>query len=167
MSSKNRGILPTIIDVTDSMEINAKAADVFAVVQDYPGINGWYGGARCAYLHGAVATAPGVEVSHRYGGLIPLSRFVRRIDAVEPGKKLEETYVRGDILGKGVWTFEDVSTDPNQPRCRASYLCQVDASGGVMQLIFKMIGNRAHSGTYQKMLTALKQYCEARASQSH
>lgn len=161
MSDKSRGVLPTVIDVTDSMEINARAADVFAVIQDYPGISSWYAGARCEYLNGATETAPGVEVSHRYGGLIPLSRFVRRIDAVEPGKKLEETYLRGDLLGRGIWTFEDLSTDPNQPRCRASYLCQVDASSGFMQQIFKLIGTRAHSATYQKMLKSLKARCES------
>lgn len=164
MTAKERGVLPTAIDVTDSMEIHARAEDVFAVVQDYPGISSWYGGARCEYLNGATETAPGVEVSHRYGGLIPLSRFVRRIDAVEPGKKLEETYLRGDLLGRGIWTFEDLSSDPEQPRCRASYLCQVDASNGFMQLIFRMIGNQAHSGTYQKMLKSLKAHCENRAA---
>lgn len=161
MTDKNRGILPTVIDVTDSIEINAKAADVFAVIQDYPAINSWYAGARCAYLDGATETKPGVEVSHRYGKLIPLSQFVRRIDAIEEGKRLEETYLRGDILGKGVWTFEDISDDPAKPRSRASYLCQVDASSGFMQFIFKLIGNSAHSSTYQKMLAALKARCEA------
>lgn len=153
--------MPTVIDVVDSVEIRARAADVFEVVQNYPLVNSWYKGARAEYLNNATQTQAGVEVAHRYGGLIPLSRFVRRIDQVETGKRLEETYLRGDLLGRGVWTFEDLSDDESNPLCRASYLCQVDASGGFMQWVFKLIGNSGHSGTYQKLLAALKRHCEA------
>lgn len=161
MTFQNRGVYPTYVDVTDEIEINTTAAKAFEVIQDYPSINSWYDNAQCEYLNGATATVPGTEVKHRYGKLIPMSQFVRHIDKVEPGVRIEESYIRGDLLGRGIWTFEDLSDDPAKPRCRVAYLCQVDSSKTFMQVIFKFMGNYGHSSMYKQLLASLKKHCES------
>ncbi len=145
------------IDVTDTIQINAPKALVYRVLSDYPGISQWFPGYSCEYLNGASAIAPGVEVRHTLKNMgITLSDFVRIIQKVQPNERIEETYDRGSMTGKGVWTFEEENGVTT-----ANYLCQVNATGWFFKIIFAIAGNSAHSNTFKKLLAGLKAHCEA------
>ncbi len=144
------------IDVVDSICIRAPAAEVFKVVADYPAIAQWFPVYHCE-IEGEGAIAPGSIVAHRYGRPpFVLSRFRRRVERIVPGECLEESYIDGDLRGKGVWRFAEqdgVTT--------ASYHCQVSAQSWFARLGFRLQGSRAHSAVYEKLLVALKARCEA------
>ena len=145
------------IDVTDTIQIKAPKELVFRELANYPGISQWFPGYACEFLDGAQAIAPGVQVRHTLKNAgITLSDFVRIIQKVEPNTRIEETYDRGSMTGKGVWTFSEkdgVTT--------ANYLCQVNATGWFFKIVFALAGNAAHSGTFKKLLAGLKAHCEA------
>jgi uncharacterized protein YndB with AHSA1/START domain len=145
----------TAIDAIDSIAIQAPPADVFAVVSDYANTHTWFPIYRCVVQNAGPIHA-GVQVEHIYGKPpLVMSRFVRRIDRIEPGRRLEESYIAGDLRGTGVWTF-----DPDENGTLAAYHCQVDGARPFTRLAFEWIGNRAHSATYRKLLAALKRRCE-------
>ena len=145
------------IDVTDTIQINAPKELVYRELANYPGISQWFPGYACEFLDGAKTIAPGVQVHHTVTGMgMTLSDFVRIIQKVEPNTRIEETYDRGSMTGKGVWTFSEkdgVTT--------ANYLCQVNATGWFFKIVFAIAGNAAHSGTFKKLLAGLKAHCEA------
>jgi uncharacterized protein YndB with AHSA1/START domain len=143
------------IDVIDSIDIDVPPTVVFDVVSNYPGITRWFPVYRCELL-GADVIREGARVRHRYGRPFVLSSFVRRIDRIVPGSRLEEAYVEGDLRGTGVWTFT-----PNGTGTTAAYDCKVDANTWFTRLSFRLMGARAHSDVYDKLLRALKKHCEA------
>ena len=145
----------TAIDVTDSIEINAAPETVFNVISDYGNQHVWLPIYKCIVQSGG-KIAEGTTVEHIYGKPpFILSHFVRRIDKIIPGSRLEESYIDGDLRGSGVWTFEKTANGT-----RAAYHCMVDGNTWFTRLSFKFMGNKAHSNTYQQLLAALKQYCE-------
>lgn len=150
------------IDVTDTIQINAPKALVFRELANYPGISQWFAGYSCEFLDGAKAIAPGVQVRHTLKNMgFTLSDFVRIIQKVQPNERIEETYDRGSMTGKGIWTFTEkdgVTT--------ANYLCQVNATGWLFKIVFALVGNSAHSGTFKKLLAGLKAHCEALHAQA-
>ena len=145
------------IDVTDTIQINAPKELVYRELANYPGISKWFPGYTCEFLDGAQAIAPGVQVRHTLKNAgITLSDFVRIIQKVQPGERIEETYDRGSMTGRGTWTFTEkdgVTT--------ANYLCQVNATGWFFKIVFAIAGNAAHSNTFKKLLAGLKAHCEA------
>ena len=145
------------IDVTDTIQINAPKELVYRELANYPGISKWFPGYTCEFLDGAQAIAPGVQVRHTLKNAgITLSDFVRIIQKVRPGERIEETYDRGSMTGRGTWTFTEkdgVTT--------ANYLCQVNATGWFFKIVFAIAGTAAHSGTFKKLLAGLKAHCEA------
>ena len=147
------------IDVTDSITIAAPKALVYQVVSNYPATGTWFPPMQVEFLGGATAIAPGVEVHHRYSQMgITMSDFVRRIQQVTPNEEIIETYDRGSMKGSGVWRFTEANGITT-----ASYLCQVDATSAFNKMVFRILGNSAHSGVYKKLLLALKAHCEALA----
>ena len=145
------------IDVTDTIQINAPKELVYRELANYPGISKWFPGYTCEFLDGAQAIAPGVQVRHTLKNAgITLSDFVRIIQKVQSNERIEETYDRGSMTGRGTWTFTEkdgVTT--------ANYLCQVNATGWCFKIVFAIAGNAAHSGTFKKLLAGLKAHCEA------
>ena len=94
------------IDVTDTIQINAPKELVYRELANYPGISKWFPGYTCEFLDGAQAIAPGVQVRHTLKNAgITLSDFVRIIQKVQPGERIEETYDRGSMTGRGTWTL--------------------------------------------------------------
>ena len=152
------------IDVTDTIQIHAPKELVFRELANYPGISQWFPGYSCEFLNGAKAIAPGVQVRHTLKNMgITLSDFVRIIQKVQANERIEETYDRGSMTGKGTWTF----TEENGITT-ANYLCQVNAAGWFFKIVFAIAGNSAHSGTFKKLLAGLKAHCEAlHAAQTH
>ena len=62
------------------------------------------------------------------------------------------------MKGNGVWHFTEANGITT-----ASYLCQVDATSAFNKMVFRILGNSAHSGVYKKLLLGLKAHCEALA----
>lgn len=143
------------IDVVDSIQINAKPEDVYAVIADYANITDWLPIYRCT-LRDADQIAEGVEVEHRYGyPPLILSSFTRRIDRVVVGKRLEESYIDGAMLGTGIWSFE-----ASGEQTTVSYHCKVKSNSLLTKVMFRLNGAQAHSNTYETLLKALKKRCE-------
>jgi uncharacterized protein YndB with AHSA1/START domain len=144
------------IDVVDSIRINAQPEDVYAVIADYANITAWLPIYRCT-LRNTDCIAEGVEVEHRYGyPPFVLSSFTRRIDAMVAGKRLEESYIDGAMLGTGIWNFE-----AEGDQTIASYHCKVEANNLMTKVVFTLNGAKAHSNTYQTLLKALQRHCES------
>lgn len=144
------------IDVVDSIKINAPPEDVFEVIADYANITKWLPIYRCL-LRDADRIAQGVEVEHRYGyPPLILSSFTRRIDRIVAGKRLEESYIDGAMLGTGIWNF-----DAEGDQTIASYHCKVEANSLLTKVMFTLNGAKAHSNTYETVLKALKAHCES------
>ncbi len=144
------------IDCLDSIEIHASADETYARIADYPGWRDWNPVYRCEWLDGD-GLAEGVKVRHRYGyPPFIMSSFVRSIDHLVPGQRLEESYVEGDLIGTGVWTF-----DEEQGITTVAYHCQVRSNTMLAHLSLALAGERGHSAVYQKLLGKLKVLCES------
>jgi hypothetical protein len=144
------------IDCTDAVDIRAGAAEVYARIVDYPGWQDWNPVYRCEWIDGD-GPAEGVKVRHRYGyPPFIMSRFVRSIDRLEPGKRLEESYIEGDLIGTGVWTF-----DEHEGVTTVAYHCRVRSNSLLAHLSLAVAGEGGHSGVYQKLLGKLKVLCES------
>lgn len=145
----------TAIDVKDCVEINCSPETVFNVVSDYSNQNKWFPIYRCV-IRGGDKIYEGAIVEHIYGNPpFILGRFTRKVNKIVYGSRLEESYIDGDLRGIGIWTFEEVNGNT-----RASFLCQVNGNTLSTKLMFKVMGNNAHSHTYVKLLAALKNHCE-------
>lgn len=143
------------IEAIDSVEIHADPKTVFDVVSNYENISKWFPGYRCRFIN-KNTLCEGATIEHIYGrGPIIVSRFTRRINKVVDGARLEETYIGGDLRGKGVWSFQG-----NGDCTVASYWCEVSANTVFKKIMFKLLGAKAHSSTFQSLLAALKVYCE-------
>jgi hypothetical protein len=133
----------TAIDVKDSVEINCSPETVFNVISDYNNQNKWFPVYRCV-IRGADKIYEGAIVEHIYGKPpFILGRFTRKVNKIVYGSCLEESYIE-EVNGK----------------TRASFLCKVNGNTLSTKLMFKVMGNNAHSNTYVKLLVALKNYCE-------
>ena len=144
------------IDVVDSIKINAKPEDVYEVIADYANITDWLPIYRCT-LRDADRIAEGVEVEHRYGyPPLILSSFTRRIDRMVVGKRIQESYIDGAMLGTGIWNFE-----AEGDQTIASYHCKVEANSLITKVMFTLNGAKAHSNSYETFLKALKARCES------
>lgn len=147
------------IQAEDSIHINASPTEVFSVVANYPQWHQWFGGYHCMWLD-PNGLNEGSCVSHRY--LVfdrwCLSKFDRRIDRIIKGKRLEESYIAGDLRGKGVWEF----TGSDQ-HCLARYSCDVEAAHWFARWSFRLFGKQSHSFIYRRLLHELKNVCESPA----
>jgi len=145
----------TVIDVKDSIEINCSPETVFNVISDYNNQNKWFPVYRCV-IRNSDSIYEGAVVDHIYGKPpFVLGRFTRVVNRIFYGSRLEESYIEGDLRGTGVWTFEK-----ENGKTIASFLCQVNGNTLSTKLMFKLMGNNAHSNTYVKLLAALKIHCE-------
>lgn len=143
------------IDVIDTIEIDAEPSLVFEVVADYAGISTWLPIYRCELLDAQVLEV-GTTVRHRYGyPPFIISDFTRRVDSIDPGRGLQESYIDGNLRGTGTWRFEAKGN-----LTRASYHCKVNSHSLGTHISFMLFGNQAHSGVYKPLLSALKQHCE-------
>ena len=144
------------ISAIDEIEINAEPSVVFDVVSNYEKIHLWAPDYQCSIADGG-SIREGAKVYHRLGKS-PRARtkFTRSIDRIVTNQRLEESYIEGDLKGTGVWTF-----DKTQNGTRVSYGCEVRSQTLIMHVGFILLGAKAHSNIYQKMLKKLKSHCEA------
>ncbi|MEM1113062.1 MAG: SRPBCC family protein [Pseudomonadota bacterium] len=149
--------MPTI-DCVDDIEIAAPASLVYQVIADYPNWTRWFPAYHCEILEGD-GVEVGARIHHQYGRKpMVLSDFVRVIDKMVPGERLEESYVEGDLIGTGIWEFTEEGS-----MTRAAYHCAVRSNRFMTHLAFLIAGQRGHSGVYQNLLQSLKAHCEALA----
>ena len=87
-----------------------------------------------------------------------LSQFIRRIDRIEEGQRLEESYIEGDLLGTGVWTFIAEGEG-----CRVAFNCTVKGNTFGAKLGIWLTGAKLHNKFYQNLLTHLKAHLEGAA----
>lgn len=143
------------IDCLDEIEINAPASAVFDVVSNYPEWEKWIPIYKCHLLN-SDTIGVGTQVHHQYGYKpIILSDFIRRIDAIDENHSIEESYISGDLLGKGIWQFKEVSN-----KTLASYHCMVKSNKPFAHISFLLMGKMAHRNVYKPLLEKLKAHCE-------
>ena len=144
----------TAIDCIDEIEIDASVEKVFETVRNYPRWTDWNPRYRCQLINSDVA-AEGTEVRHQYGSMPMGFDFVRRIDKIEASSRLEESYVKGPILGKGTWLFSELNG-----RTTLAFHCQVEGNSWLSNLTFKLSGDKTHKAVYAGFLKKLKSFCE-------
>lgn len=143
------------IDCIDEIDISAPQDIVFNTVADYASWDQWVPMYQCELLNGSEIAA-GVQVSHRYGPpKLTLSSFIREIDSVTPHDGLEESYIAGDLIGKGYWSFKPVAGGT-----RVSYHCVVRSNTFLSHVSLLLTGERGHKGVYKTLLEKLKERCE-------
>lgn len=144
------------IDVVDDIVINAPPSVPFKLVFDYLDWNTWNPIYRCELVEGQ-AVGEGAVLSHRYGyPPLILSSFLRRIDRVVENERLEESYIDGDLVGTGVWMFEDLGNGST----RVAYDCKVRSNRFLSHIALALGGTKGHSDVYQKLLAKMKELCE-------
>ena len=144
------------IDCIDAMDIRAPAEELYDRIVDYPAWREWNPIYRCEWIDGD-GPAEGVKVKHSYGyPPFIMSSFIRRIDRIVPGERLEESYIEGDLIGTGVWTFEE-----DDGVTTVSYLCKVRSNSLMSHLSLALAGEKGHSSVYQTLLGKLKDLHES------
>jgi hypothetical protein len=144
------------IDCKDEIEIDAPIEKVFDVVFDYQNWNQWIPIYSCYHL-GQGEIGVGSKVHHQYGYKpLILGDFVRSIDAVSQYEWLEESYIDGGLIGKGVWHFKE-----SDNRTIASFHCIVRSNKLLTHLSFILMGKMAHRSVYGPLLKKLKAHCES------
>lgn len=139
------------ITATDSIEISASPQTVFGVIADYSNIHTWHLGYKCDVLDTG-SIKEGSKVAHRVGNMV---KFTRRIDSITPNERLEESYISGDLRGKGVWTFDATDTGT-----LATFECNVASKAWLPHIGFLLTGSKGHKDAYKKLLNDLKKHCE-------
>ncbi len=146
------------IDTSDSIEINADARKIFDVILNYPEMHTWFPTYRCTLIDAApgARVKEGSRLNHAVGKPpFVMSRFVRTVRKIVPGKRIEETYDEGQLKGTGVWTFEQQGKTT-----RVTYYCAVESVGLMMHVGFLLTGAKGHNMLYQQLLRALKKRVE-------
>jgi uncharacterized protein YndB with AHSA1/START domain len=147
-----------IIDTVDSLEIDAPAQALFEIVLDYPHMHEWYPRYRVEVVGGG-PVVEGTTLSHELSpkGSPVKSHFTRTILRIEPGKRIEESYDGGDLLGRGRWEFEPLAAD----RTRVAFHCRVRSNRMLMHIGFALAGVRGHKDVYRELLEALRERASA------
>jgi ribosome-associated toxin RatA of RatAB toxin-antitoxin module len=144
------------IDCIDEITINAPASVVFDVVSNYSHWKQWIPIYNCSLLNSQQVEV-GAKIHHQYGYKpFILSDFIRKIDAIEANELIEESYIEGDLLGKGCWRFID-----NNNKTVVSYHCVVTSNTPLAHLSFLLLGKMAHRSVYKPLLKKLKKHCES------
>jgi ribosome-associated toxin RatA of RatAB toxin-antitoxin module len=148
-------------DTVDSMEIQAPAQQLFDIILDYPNMHTWYPPYRVQVIGGG-QVVEGARMTHELSprGSPIKSRFTRTIDRIKPPHTIEESYVGGDLMGKGRWQFDSVSPDVTN----VSFFCNVRSNRWLMHLFFLLGGKKGHNMVYQEILAALKARAESAAT---
>jgi ribosome-associated toxin RatA of RatAB toxin-antitoxin module len=149
------------LDTVDSMEIDASAEELFAIILDYPRMRDWYPRYKIDVIDGG-PVQEGTRLRHELSppGSPVKSRFTRTITAIDPGRSIEETYDDGDLVGKGRWVFEPLSEN----RTRVSFYCKVRSNRLLMHIGFLLGGEKGHNMIYQEILAALQTHVTRKAA---
>lgn len=144
------------IDVTDSILVRAPEAKVFETILDYPAFESWIPTYSCRVKSQGGKVEEQALVEHTIKTPFGVSqKLTRRIDRITPTRKIEESYVEGDLAGTGIWHFT-----PEGDGTRVSYECQVHSTSFLMGIGLLLGGKRGHSMVYQQLLRALRRRCE-------
>ena len=145
-------------ETVDSLEIHAPAQALFDIILDYPHIHTWYPRYRVEMIGGG-GVVEGARLSHELSpkGSPIKSRFTRTIDRIKSPHTIEESYVGGDLMGRGRWQFDPVSPEVT----KVSFFCSVRSNRWLMHLFFLLGGEKGHNMVYQEILAALKARAEA------
>ena len=144
------------IDTTDSIEINAPAQKIYRTVINYPMMNTWLSWYHCRLIQGE-RVEEGARIEHVVGKppWLIINRFIRTVQRIVPGERIEETYDEGDLIGTGVWRFIEKGQTTT-----ASYHCAVRANTLSVHLAFLLTRSAGHNVVYGRLLRALKTHCE-------
>ncbi|MBW1686280.1 MAG: hypothetical protein JRS35_14595 [Deltaproteobacteria bacterium] len=147
------------IDTVDRIDIRAPKQHVYDVVSNYPAITSWFPIYHCRLLDGT-EVREGSRVEHIVGKppYAVLNRFIRTVQRMVPGERLEETYDEGDLVGNGTWTF-----DERNGITTTAYHCAVRGNTLFLRMTFKLTGSLGHNLVYGRLLGALKKHCERAA----
>ncbi|WP_101759104.1 SRPBCC family protein [Oceanicoccus sp. KOV_DT_Chl] len=144
------------IDCVDEITIEAPASMVYQVVANYPQWKKWIPVYQCSLIN-QDSVVVGAQLRHQYGYKpIILSDFVRQIDAMIPGESIEESYIEGDLIGKGIWRFLEKNN-----KTTVSFHCAVQSNKVFSHLSFLLMGKMAHRNVYKPLLKKLKEHCES------
>jgi len=135
----------------DEIEINASPQTVFDAISDYGNIHSWMSGYKCNVSHEG-PLQEGHKVFHQFGKMV---KFTREIDRIVSGKRIEESYVEGDLKGTGVWTFKEIENGT-----LVSFDCNVSSQALLTHIGILLTGNKSHKDVYAKILASLKKHCE-------
>jgi uncharacterized protein YndB with AHSA1/START domain len=143
------------IDVLDEITIDAPAQLIYDTVADYNRVHDWFPSMTCTVLDGD-KIEEGSEVEHilRFRNKVA-SSLIRRIDKLNPYSSIEESYVAGDLVGTGTWSFNE-----SDGSTRVGYHCKVRSNNFKNHISLAIAGKAGHSMVYQKLFKALKQKCE-------
>ncbi|MGC6472483.1 MAG: SRPBCC family protein [Parvibaculales bacterium] len=137
------------ISVIDDAYIHAAPPAVYAVITDYARMNSWFAQCACT-VEGDSPVHEGTLVRHAVGEKRVLTRFTRRIDKMLQNERIEESYIDGDLIGTGVWTFT-----PEGEGTRVAFDCRVKGNSLMSNFGLWLTGSRMHSKFYQDMFTDL------------
>ena len=138
------------ISVIDDTYIEATPQAVFDIISDYGRMNEWFDQCRCTVLNNDTIK-PGSLIRHEVGAKRVLTRFTRRIDKIDKGKRIEESYIEGDLIGTGVWSFT-----PEGSGTRVAFDCRVKGNSLMSNFGLLLTGSKMHSVFYQDMFKSLK-----------
>jgi len=146
------------ISVIDEAYIDATPADVYAVIADYNGMNSWFAQCKCTVLEGDSPISVGSLIRHEVGEKRVLTRFTRRIDALQENTRIEESYIDGDLIGTGVWTFT-----PEGGGTRLAFDCRVAGNSLMSNFGLWLTGSKMHSKFYQDLFSDLNSHFSQQA----
>ncbi len=142
------------LSAIDEAYIEAEPLDIYELIADYNAMNSWFPKCKCTVLDGK-KIAKGCRVKHEVGEKRVFSRFTRRIDKIKKGRRIEESYIAGDILGTGIWTFT-----PEGTGTRIAYDCKVKGNSFMSNFGILLTRSKAHSAFYQDLFKHLKAHAE-------
>jgi uncharacterized protein YndB with AHSA1/START domain len=147
-----RATLQASWQAEDSLVIRASAERIFEKLRDYNNIREWFGlGYSARILGDEPLVDEGSVVEHR---ILTLS-FKRRIEKLEPHKRIVERYLGPNYEGSGIWELEELPD-----RVKLSYVYDAADTGWQSRLIYRVAGRRAHHRFYSQVLERLKHSLE-------
>ena len=149
---------PQTWQAEDHLLIRAPAERVFEALRDYNRAGSVFGLGRLPWgyatriLGGEPQVVEGSVVAHR---LLTL-RFRRRIERIEPNRKIVESYIGPNDEGTGIWQLEE-----RPDGVLLTYLYDAADTGWRSRLIYRLAGSEAHHHFYSHALRRLKRRLEA------
>ncbi len=146
----------------DSIVIHAPAERIYNTIRDYNNLGKVFGagslprGYSTRILGAEQLVEEGSVVEHRM--LYPAGplRFRRRVEALEPNRRIAERYIGPNYKGTGTWEIEEVPEGVN-----LSYSYDIADTGWQTKLVYQLIRNPLHHHFYSHALERLKRKLES------
>lgn len=144
----------------DSVVIRAPAERIYETLRDYNNVGRVFGFGRLPRGYTTRIEGPellvneGSVVDHRIGRLFPF-RFRRRVEALEPNRRIVERYIGPNHEGSGIWELEQTPGG-----VKVSYIYDAADTGWRSRLVHRITGDRMHHHFYSHGLERLKRKLE-------